>query len=99
QRLEQVERLGVQLHLARFHLREVEDVVDQGEQMLARLVNVVGELQPGRLVHRHVGVEEDLGEADEAVGGVRSSWLMFARNSLLCWLAAASCWRCSSICW
>ena len=33
-----------------------------------------------------------------ALSGVRSSWLMFARNSLLCRLAAASSWFAFSSC-
>ena len=32
-----------------------------------------------------------------ALSGVRSSWLMLARNCDLCWLASASCWLLSWI--
>ena len=60
-------RLQVERHLAGFHLGQVEDVVDQGEQMLAAAEDVADEpaLLIGHLAHQ--AVPEHLGEADDGV--------------------------------
>ncbi|GAA3067997.1 hypothetical protein GCM10020254_09660 [Streptomyces goshikiensis] len=73
--------LGVDVHLAGLDLRQVEDVVDQLEQVRAggvddaRVLDLLG----GEVAGGVLG--EQLGEDQQAVEGVRSSWLMLARNS------------------
>src|SRR5262249_42787701 len=79
--VEQLEGLGVQLHLAGFDFAQVEDVVDEPEQVLARLVDGARELQPGRLIDGHIGVEQDVGEADDAVEG-RAQLVAHVRQKL-----------------
>ena len=88
---EPAQRLRVELQLPGLDLGEVEHVVDQAEQV------------PGGAQHRSQRFER-LVRGDSAssrsisvtpmmaLSGVRSSWLMLARNCDLCWLASAS-WR------
>ena len=61
------ERLEVQLHLARLDLRQVQDVVDQGEQVLARPENPLVRLDLVLLAERPRVLEEHLGDADDGV--------------------------------
>ena len=60
-------RLQVERHLAGFHLGQVEDVVDQGEQVLAAAEDVADEpsLFIGHLAHQ--AVLEHLGKADDGI--------------------------------
>ena len=59
--------LEVEQHLPRFHLRQVEDVVDQREQMLAAAQDVAGEVAL-LVAHRaDEPVAQDLREADDRV--------------------------------
>ena len=62
-------RFQVERHLAGFHLGQVEDVVDQGEQMLAAAEDVADE--PSLLIghHAHQTVPEHLGEAHDGIEG------------------------------
>ena len=63
----QLHRLQVERHLARFHLGQVEDVVDQGEQMRAAAEDIADEaaLCIGQLAGQ--SVPEHLGKADNGV--------------------------------
>ena len=78
------ERLERHAHLAGFDLREVEDAVDQLEQVLAGRLDAaeVGDRRlfaaVGRLLLRAARCRGGC-----AFSGVRSSWLMLARKSLL----------------
>ena len=58
------QRLGVQLHLARFNLRVVEDVVDEREEIVGGSVR--GH-EVGALLRGECGVEGQLGHADDGV--------------------------------
>ena len=94
-----VEGLELQLELAGLDLGEVEHVIDELEQVQSSAVDVSRELA-------HVGSPVDAGSADPfappgevssnsenpmiACSGVRSSWLMAARKSLLAALACPS---------
>ena len=62
-------RLEVELHLAGFHLGQIEDVVDQREQVLAAAEDVPDQraLLVGHLAHQAVG--EHFGEAHDGVEG------------------------------
>ncbi len=60
----QVERLVLQLHLARFDLRKVEDVVDDGQQGVAAVADDLGELA---LFVVEKGVEQQAAHADDGV--------------------------------
>ena len=64
------ELLGQQLHLARLDLRQVEDIVDDRQQMLARLVDL---LQVGAGVHRHLLVGHLLKQLAVADDGIQRS--------------------------
>ena len=64
QGLAQGEGHRLQLESTRLDLREVEDVVDDGQQRLARAVDGVGVVP---LLARQLGVEQQRGHADHAV--------------------------------
>ena len=67
ERLAQREEPDLELHLARLDLRQVEDVVDQGEQVVGRGEDVVQVLL---LLLVHLAEQlllQDLGEADDRV--------------------------------
>ena len=80
----------MKLHAPGLDLGEVEDVVDEREQV------------PAAPSTRSIGSRSCLSASASsrsisltpmmALSGVRSSWLMLARNCDLCWLASAS-WR------
>ena len=77
---------------ARLDARDVEHLVDQGQQVPARLEDVAHALLPAG---RSSGsISSSWPKPRMALRGVRSSWLMRERNSLLAALArsAASCW-------
>ena len=85
----------IQLHPPRLDLGEVEDVVDQGEQMPARAEHAVERFEvllSASASSRSISLTPMM-----ALSGVRSSWLILARNCDLCWLASASCRLLSSI--
>ena len=64
--LAQAKRVGLDDELARLHLREVEDVVDDVEQRVGRLAQGVEMLAlPGR----QIGLAEQLGHPDDPVEG------------------------------
>ena len=86
----QSKRLQVKLHPPGLDLGEVEDVVDQREQVAAGTEHAVERLEvllEASASSRSISVTPMM-----ALSGVRSSWLMLARNCDLCWLASAS-WR------
>ena len=64
QAIAQVERAGVEVELARLDLREVEDVVDHRQQRVGRRCD---DLQVLALLGRELGVQDQLGHADDAV--------------------------------
>ena len=63
-RLGEPERLGIERQLAGIYLGEIENVVDDGEQRIARLGDDVGE---GLLARRELGLRQKLGHAEHAV--------------------------------
>ena len=67
-------------------------VVDQLQQVLAAAVDV-GENRRCSRTARPQAVGEDLREADDGVSGVRSSWLMLERNTVLARLASSAALR------
>ena len=68
QRRARRERLRRNLEIAGFHLRHVEDAVDDRQQMLAGIVDQLRIfLAPGRIQHQHVFLRDHLGEADDGV--------------------------------
>ena len=79
-----VERLEREHHLAGFDLREIQDAVDQVEQMLAGATGSASGRQstPVCPSSSAVSCSSSLYRM-MAFSGVRSSWLMLARNSLL----------------
>ncbi len=88
----QVEARELELHAPGLDLRQVEDVVDQREQVLARgrgcpagTPSCLAFSSPNM---RSVSTSE---KPMMALSGVRSSCDMLARNSDLCWLATSSC--------
>ena len=84
------ERFEMKLHPPGLDLGQVEDVVDQGEQVPARAEHAVerlGVLLSASASSRSISLTPMM-----ALSGVRSSWLILARNCDLCWLASAS-WR------
>ena len=93
QRLEHVahqiahrERDGFELQLARLDLREVEDVVEDRQQRVGRRLD-------GRRGSRAAARDSSVSRASSVMPmtpfiGVRISWLMLARNSLLARLAS-----------
>ena len=87
QRLVQIERDMLQLQLAGFDLGEVQDVVDDRQQGLARLLqdSRCSRCSPDSGVSSSNSVMPMM-----AFIGVRISWLMLARNWLLAWLAASA---------
>ena len=91
---------SVELQLARLDLREIEDVVDQGEQVLARAEDALVSLDLVRLGGGLRVLEEHLACTPMmALSGVRSSWLMLARNCDLWRLATSSSRPLSWISW
>ena len=88
------ERLEVELHPARLDLGQVEDVVDEREQ-------VVGRARDPLQVGSTLSAGPDARASSSSMSltpmmafiGVRSSWLMFARNWDLCRLACSSSWN------
>ena len=60
----QLEVQAVDLELARLHLREVEDVVDDGDQRLARFPRGLGVIE---LLAVELGVEQEIDHAEHAV--------------------------------
>ena len=88
--LAQREGLLVQHQLARFDAGHVEHIVDEGQQVgrgRADAVEAVG------LFFLAAGALGYLGHPDDGVEGVRSSWLMRERNSLLTRLALSATMR------
>ena len=84
---DKVEVLLVKLDLAGLDLREVKHVVDKAEEMLpARCTRSSGSVKPANsgpsASSRSISVRPMM-----ALSGVRSSWLILARNCDLCWLA------------
>jgi hypothetical protein len=89
----------VDVHLARLDLGQVEDVEMSAEQVRAGLVDRPRELD---LLVGEVAVglsASSLERMSSELSGVRSSWLMFARNSLLYFEVSASSCACSSSDW
>ena len=88
QALAQVERRRVQLQLAGLDLGEVQDVVEQRQQRLARVLDHLQVLALGSV---KVACPAPVRSCPMmAFMGVRISWLMLARNSLLARLAASA---------
>ena len=68
QRRARRERFRRDLEIARFHLRHVEDAVDDRQQMLAGIVDQLGIfLALGRIQHQGLLLRDHLGEADDGV--------------------------------
>ena len=80
--------IGFQLELAGLDLGEVEDVVDQPQQRLGRLLDHVQVLALLRASARCPAASSVMPMMPFI--GVRISWLMLARNSLLARLAASA---------
>jgi hypothetical protein len=86
----EVDLLGLDGDGAGLDLGQVEDVADQVEEVGAGAVDGAGELD---LLGAQVAVGvlgELLAEDEDALSGVRSSWLMLARNSDLYFEVSAS---------
>ena len=82
---------GASSMLAGLDLRQVEDVVDQRQQVVARGGDGLRELAPARRVRLPSLLSaSSLARISDELSGVRSSWLMLARNSLLYWFARSS---------
>src|SRR5260221_9522704 len=62
-----VEVVDVERHLARFDLRQVEDVVDEGEQVLPRAVDVAHVLELLRVQVAEHALLQHLGKADDRI--------------------------------
>lgn len=77
------QRLRPDLDMARLDLRQVENVVDQREEVVARRLDGPSELDLflGQIVVSVVC--KQLGEDEQGVEGVRSSCDMLARKSVL----------------
>jgi hypothetical protein len=84
------ENFELQLHPTSLDLGEVENIVDESKQM------------PGRAEHASSGSTTPCCNASASsrsisltpmmpLSGVRSSWLILAKNCDLCWLASPSC--------
>jgi hypothetical protein len=88
-----VERRERQVHPTGLDLRQIQDVVDQGEEVLTGREDVP-EVLGLLLVHlAEQAVQEHLGEADDGVeGGPQLVGHVGQEHSDLCWLAASS-WR------
>ena len=85
----QSKRVEVELHPPRFDLGQVENVVDQGEQVTARAEHAV---QRFKVLIETLASSRSISVTPMmALSGVRSSWLMLAKNCDVCWLASASC--------
>ena len=67
ERLRDRHLLGVEVHLSRFDLRQVEDVVDEAKQMLTAAVDVAQELGPLTGSQVHGDVQQDLAESHDGV--------------------------------
>ena len=82
----------MQLEPAGLDLRQVEDVVDDRQQVQAAVVDVLGELPVARGAERpeHARCCMISEKPRTALSGVRSSWLMLARNSDLARLARSA---------
>ena len=87
----ELHRLRIELELAGLYLGEIEHLVDQAEQMdpgamhaLQRLGGLLS-TETGRVGHHH------LGQPNDGVERVRSSWLMLVTNCDLYSLASCSC--------
>ena len=78
-RLAQVEVVRVELELAGLDLREVEDVVDDAEQRLARARRRSARTRAARRRARSASSSSVI--PITPLSGVRISWLMLARNS------------------
>src|SRR5215469_7437665 len=102
----QIDPLGIELELAGLDLREVENLVDEAQQVSAGRIHAPQRFQGlFRAEARPIISVRPM----MALSGVRSSWLMLARNCDLRSLASANCrllsWisavrsrtRCSSI--
>ena len=85
--LPQVERRLLELEPAGLDLREVQDVVDHGEQRIAAPADHLGELP---LLRGELGVQQSPVIPITAFNGVRISWLIVARNALLASVAASA---------
>jgi hypothetical protein len=81
QRLVDGDRRVVQLHVAGLHLGQVEDVVQQGEQVLARLPDVAEIVLLASVEVTEHPLQQDLGEADHGVQR-RSQLVGHARQEL-----------------
>ena len=86
----QRERFEVKFHAPGLDLRQVENVVDQGEQVRPAPSTRSSGSRSFSVPNRGI-LAQHLGEPMMALSGVRSSWLILARNCDLCWLASASC--------
>ena len=91
---------GTELELAGFDLGEVEHVVDEAEQVGAGAVDTRCSGSGAFSVPKRAALVYIISVSPMmALSGVRSSWLILARNCDLCWLATSS-WRLlSSISW
>jgi hypothetical protein len=92
-----IERARRQRQLVGLDLGHVENVVDQIEQVIAAVEDVGRVLLV--LIGLPIGPNSSFAMISEkpitALSGVRSSWLMFARNVLLARLASSAFWRSS----
>ena len=92
----QIDGRQLELHPPGLDLGEVEDVVDEGQQVLPGGVDVLQVFLLFSLSSPNIRSERTSEKPRMAFSGVRSSWDMLARNSDLCRLAASS-WACASM--
>ena len=91
-----IDRRQPHVDAPRFGFRQIEDVVDEAQQMLAIALNALERLARARrqlLLGRR---DQQVREARIALSGVRSSWLIEARNSVLTLFARANRSPCSA---
>ena len=89
----QSDRLLVELDLLRLEPGHLKDVVDQSEQVLTAAVDDRGIFLAASTRRAENSILQDLAHAEYGVQGVRSSWLMVARNSDFARLAVSAASR------
>ena len=84
-------RLGVELHAPGLDLREIEEVVDELQQVLAAAADVArGSAGASPTAASRGGPRGSAEKPMIELSGVRSSWLMLERNTLLARLASSA---------
>ncbi len=85
-----VEREGdpLDLHLVGLDLRQIEDIPEDLQELLP--VALDPDEVVAHILARLMGIQRQIGEAEDHPSGVRISWLMFARNCVLVMFAASA---------